>query len=332
MLGRLAASLDGPPYNLVLHTAPLKEQVDATYHWHWEIHPRLREIAGLELGTGLPVNPVSPEDAVEELGADGRGRPPSPAGWRPRGASHEPAATVLAASWRTRRHGPSRRCGAPIPQRRLRGRTTFQARQPPLVGGPRRERELGPGRAHAFVEELFAKHHARDLRVPDADAARPRARRGPHPGRVRQGATARTTRSRRRRTPARGSTRSPTGSRSTTFAAARSSGSCRSPARREHRAVRRAPRDGRSGSRATSSGPWSGSRSASAPRSSSPSSTTSPGSSWPRPGRVARGGPRAPHPRPREPPPGARRRRTPSARRAEAERRRHPTRPARGGR
>jgi UDPglucose--hexose-1-phosphate uridylyltransferase len=67
VLGRLAVSLDGPPYNLVLHTAPLNEQVDATYHWHWEIHPRLRDIAGLELGTGLPVNPVSPEDAVEEL-------------------------------------------------------------------------------------------------------------------------------------------------------------------------------------------------------------------------------------------------------------------------
>jgi UDPglucose--hexose-1-phosphate uridylyltransferase len=67
VLARLASSLDGPPYNLVLHSAPLREQVDATYHWHWEIHPRLREIAGLELGTGLPVNPVSPEDAVEEL-------------------------------------------------------------------------------------------------------------------------------------------------------------------------------------------------------------------------------------------------------------------------
>jgi galactose-1-phosphate uridylyltransferase len=79
VLARLAASLDGPPYNLVLHTAPLREQVDATYHWHWEIHPRLRDIAGLELGTGLPVNPVSPEDAVEELlgraelSADGSG-------------------------------------------------------------------------------------------------------------------------------------------------------------------------------------------------------------------------------------------------------------------
>jgi UDPglucose--hexose-1-phosphate uridylyltransferase len=67
VLGRLGASLDGPPYNLVLHTAPLRERVDATYHWHWEIHPRLREVAGLEIGTGLPVNPVSPEDAVEEL-------------------------------------------------------------------------------------------------------------------------------------------------------------------------------------------------------------------------------------------------------------------------
>ena len=67
VLAALAVTLDGPPYNLVLHTAPLREQVDATYHWHWEIHPRLREIAGLELGTGLPVNPVSPEDAVEEL-------------------------------------------------------------------------------------------------------------------------------------------------------------------------------------------------------------------------------------------------------------------------
>jgi UDPglucose--hexose-1-phosphate uridylyltransferase len=66
VLGQLA-SLDGPPYNLVLHTAPLRERVDQTYHWHWELHPRLREIAGLELGTGLPVNPVAPEDAVEEL-------------------------------------------------------------------------------------------------------------------------------------------------------------------------------------------------------------------------------------------------------------------------
>jgi UDPglucose--hexose-1-phosphate uridylyltransferase len=79
VLGRLAA-LDHPPYNLVLHTAPLRERVDTTYHWHWEIHPRLREIAGLELGTGLPVNPVSPEDAVEELLSAALPEPGTP--WR----------------------------------------------------------------------------------------------------------------------------------------------------------------------------------------------------------------------------------------------------------
>ena len=64
---RMLDVLDGPPYNLVLHTAPLRERVDDTYHWHWEIHPRLREVGGLELGTGLPVNPVCPEEAVGEL-------------------------------------------------------------------------------------------------------------------------------------------------------------------------------------------------------------------------------------------------------------------------
>jgi UDPglucose--hexose-1-phosphate uridylyltransferase len=79
--------LDGPPYNLVLHTAPVKQRVDETYHWHWEIHPRLREIAGLELGTGLPVNPVSPEDAVAELlgeagnAAAGTSRVEGPRSW-----------------------------------------------------------------------------------------------------------------------------------------------------------------------------------------------------------------------------------------------------------
>ena len=63
----LLGTLGDPAYNLVLHTAPLKERVEETFHWHWEIHPRFREIAGLELGTGLPINPVAPEDAAAEL-------------------------------------------------------------------------------------------------------------------------------------------------------------------------------------------------------------------------------------------------------------------------
>ncbi|HEX5240346.1 MAG TPA: hypothetical protein VFW20_05050 [Candidatus Limnocylindrales bacterium] len=80
VLGVVGRSLDGPPYNLVLHTAPLRERVDTTFHWHWELHPRLRAIAGLELGTGLPVNPVAPEDAVAELlGGAAPGSPASAA-------------------------------------------------------------------------------------------------------------------------------------------------------------------------------------------------------------------------------------------------------------
>ena len=170
MLGRLAAGLDGPPYNLVLHTAPLREQVDATYHWHWEIHPRLREIAGLELGTGLPVNPVSPEDAVEELlGRDPAAGPGGDGGdWLMIGAPK-------VGRRQSRRHTRSR-CVVPCPER---ARALPPAlRHAHVHGGPMLgglNSELGAGRvvagrpavsqswdrdaAGGFVEELFAKHH-----------------------------------------------------------------------------------------------------------------------------------------------------------------------------
>ena len=65
-LGALDA-LGDPPYNLFLHTAPAGERLDQTYHWHWELHPRLRVIAGLERATALAVNPAAPEFAAEVL-------------------------------------------------------------------------------------------------------------------------------------------------------------------------------------------------------------------------------------------------------------------------
>jgi UDPglucose--hexose-1-phosphate uridylyltransferase len=60
-------ALGDPPYNLFLHTAPVGERIDQTFHWHWEIHPRLRVIAGLERATALAVNPAAPEYAAEVL-------------------------------------------------------------------------------------------------------------------------------------------------------------------------------------------------------------------------------------------------------------------------
>ena len=62
-------ALGDPPYNLFLHTSPAGERLDQTFHWHWELHPRLRVIAGLERATALAVNPVAPEYAAEVLRA-----------------------------------------------------------------------------------------------------------------------------------------------------------------------------------------------------------------------------------------------------------------------
>ena len=64
---RALRAIGAPPYNLLLHTAPLRERVESTYHWHWELHPRLRPIGGLELASGIPVVPISPEEAAAEL-------------------------------------------------------------------------------------------------------------------------------------------------------------------------------------------------------------------------------------------------------------------------
>jgi len=59
--------LGNPPYNLFLHTAPAGLRLDQAFHWHWELHPRLRVIAGLERATALAVNPAAPEYAAAVL-------------------------------------------------------------------------------------------------------------------------------------------------------------------------------------------------------------------------------------------------------------------------
>jgi len=66
-LGRLNAALDTPPYNLILHTAPLAESDVPYYHWHFEIMPKLRRVAGFEIGSGFYINPTPPEDAAQYL-------------------------------------------------------------------------------------------------------------------------------------------------------------------------------------------------------------------------------------------------------------------------
>jgi UDPglucose--hexose-1-phosphate uridylyltransferase len=52
------------PLNAWLHTSPLDAERG---HWHIELLPRLTVPAGLELGAGLHVNVIPPEDAAAAL-------------------------------------------------------------------------------------------------------------------------------------------------------------------------------------------------------------------------------------------------------------------------
>ena len=71
MLGRVLrrfAGAVGPraPYNLVLHSAP--PGVD-DFHWHLHLLPRLTTYGGFELGTGIVINVVDPDQAAAGLRA-----------------------------------------------------------------------------------------------------------------------------------------------------------------------------------------------------------------------------------------------------------------------
>lgn len=66
-LGRLNRALDSPPYNLAVHTAPLRQGELPYFHWHIELIPTLSHIAGFEWGSGYHINPTSPESAARHL-------------------------------------------------------------------------------------------------------------------------------------------------------------------------------------------------------------------------------------------------------------------------
>jgi UDPglucose--hexose-1-phosphate uridylyltransferase len=59
--------LDLPPYNLMIHTSPFKNEENEYYHWHIEIIPKLTKIAGFEWGSGFYINPTPPEEAAQFL-------------------------------------------------------------------------------------------------------------------------------------------------------------------------------------------------------------------------------------------------------------------------
>ncbi len=67
VLRKLHVVLPELSYNLLLRTVPFGEEESAPYHWHLEIVPRTTHLAGFEWGTGLFINPLSPERAAKML-------------------------------------------------------------------------------------------------------------------------------------------------------------------------------------------------------------------------------------------------------------------------
>jgi UDPglucose--hexose-1-phosphate uridylyltransferase len=68
VLAGLAAVLDDPAYNLVVHAGPTRDPAAADwYRWHVTLYPRVTTPGGLELATGVAVNPTAPEATAPAL-------------------------------------------------------------------------------------------------------------------------------------------------------------------------------------------------------------------------------------------------------------------------
>jgi UDPglucose--hexose-1-phosphate uridylyltransferase len=67
ILGKISKILNNPDYNYVILSAPAHERGLEYYHWHLKIIPRVSATAGFEIGSGMFINPVIPEEAARYL-------------------------------------------------------------------------------------------------------------------------------------------------------------------------------------------------------------------------------------------------------------------------
>lgn len=64
VLGKIHRQLGNPDYNLIVRSHPLESRANQHYHWHIVVIPKLSTPAGFELGTGIFINPMRPEEAA----------------------------------------------------------------------------------------------------------------------------------------------------------------------------------------------------------------------------------------------------------------------------
>lgn len=68
-VSRLERAVGDPAYNLMIESAGIRDRDPASDHWSVRIVPDLVRPGGFELGSGLPINPSSPEDDAAALRA-----------------------------------------------------------------------------------------------------------------------------------------------------------------------------------------------------------------------------------------------------------------------
>lgn len=67
VLGKLYRALKNPSFNYAVYSAPCKSPDTAYFHWSLKIFPRITNLAGFEIGSGMMINTVIPETAAKYL-------------------------------------------------------------------------------------------------------------------------------------------------------------------------------------------------------------------------------------------------------------------------
>jgi UDPglucose--hexose-1-phosphate uridylyltransferase len=67
LLAKLYHGLSDPDFNYTIRSAPVESRSAAYYHWYLSVIPRMTQVAGFELGSGMFINTVLPEKAAEFL-------------------------------------------------------------------------------------------------------------------------------------------------------------------------------------------------------------------------------------------------------------------------
>jgi len=67
VLGRLREAAGDPDFNLVVYSAPDDAAQVRLFRWHLRLVPRITLPAGFEMGSGMSINTLMPEEAAEAL-------------------------------------------------------------------------------------------------------------------------------------------------------------------------------------------------------------------------------------------------------------------------